>query len=142
MFLFRQFCIQFYGSEMWFFNDKSVSALKQFAVGYHKAIKKILGVSYHESNHYACQEARLFTFNHLINKIKLFAAVRLFKTPCSFIEKSFGFLSVSSVFLNEVRDIFLEIYDVESLFEQDKDALVSRVAFVQNHERPMREGWD
>ena len=38
--LFRQFCIQFYGSELWFSNDGSIGQLKQFGAGYHKAIKK------------------------------------------------------------------------------------------------------
>ena len=47
----------------------------------------------------------------------------------------------SSVFLNEVRDTFFRKYDVELLFEQDRDAVLSRIMYVQSHETPMREGW-
>ena len=141
-FIFKQFCIQFYGGDMWFYDKKSKSALQQFAVGYHKAIKKLLGVSTHESNHFVCQEASLFTFEHLLNKMKLFTLLRVFTAPCAFIQKIFRFLTISSVFLSEIRDLLIEKYDVELLFEQDRDAIVSRMIFVQNHETPMRDGWN
>ena len=109
LFLFKQFCLQFYGSELWFTNDKALSMLKQFEVGYHKAIKKILSLSYHESNHYACQEATMFTFKHYLNKIKYISALRLFGAPCEFIAKAKTFLDISSQFLNEMKAIFMNI---------------------------------
>ena len=59
LYLFKQYCLQFYGSELWFGPFKSLQVMRQFEVGYHKAIKKLLGLSTHESNHYACQEASL-----------------------------------------------------------------------------------
>ena len=69
VFLFKQYCLQFYGSELWFGPKRPIRELKQFGVGYHKAVKKLIGVSMHESNHYACQETDLLLFNHMINKI-------------------------------------------------------------------------
>ena len=89
LFLFKQYCLQFYGGELWFGPVKSKVVFKQFEVGYHKAIKKLLNISTHESNHYACQESNLFTFRHLINKMKITAAVRFIQTPCNFIRKLF-----------------------------------------------------
>ena len=139
--LFKQFCIQFYGAELWFYDSKLKCALQQFAIGYHKAIKKLLGVSTHESNHFVCQEASLFTFEHVLNKMKLFLVLRLFNSPCSFIQKNFNYLMLTSVLVNEVRDIFNDKYDIELLFDQDRDAVVSRIMYIQNHETPMREGW-
>ena len=53
LFLFKQYCLQFYGSELWIGSGGASGALKQFAIGYHKAIKKLLNLSYHESNHFA-----------------------------------------------------------------------------------------
>ena len=50
--LFKQFCLQIYGAELWFGACGYKSNLKEFSVAYHKAIKKIIGLSYHESNHY------------------------------------------------------------------------------------------
>ena len=87
LFLFKQYCLQLYGCELWYCNDRSLSGLRQFAIGYHKAIKKILDISYHKSNHYSCQEAKLLTFKHLLNSSKINAAIRLFSRPCEFIRK-------------------------------------------------------
>ena len=142
LFLFKQYCLQIYGSELWFRNDRSLSGLKQFAVGYHKAIKKILGLSYHESNHYSCQEANMLVFSHYINKIKTMTASRLFLHPCDYFKKIFTFLSLSSEFLADVQDTLSEIYDIDSCFENDRDAILARIMFVQNHEKQLREKWD
>ena len=84
---------------------------------------------------------RLSIFGHLLNKMKLFLVMRLFNFPCPYIQKNLNFLKASSVLLNEVRDTFIDKYDVELLFEQDRDAVLSRIMYVQNHETPMREGW-
>ena len=40
--LFSSYCLNFYGDELWFLNSKCSIPLKQFAIGHHKAIKKIL----------------------------------------------------------------------------------------------------
>ena len=91
MFLFRQFCLQMYGCELWFNGSYSKTLLKGFDVGYHKAIKKILNMSYHESNHYACQDAQVFTFKHFINKCKVIAALPMITKPFNFISKILDF---------------------------------------------------
>ena len=141
IFLFKQFCTQFYGGDLWFYNKGANYEIKQFAVGYHKAIKKLLGLSTHESNHFACQEATLLTFEHLLNKIKVLTFFRFLKYPCIFIQKVAYFLDMSSVFFNEVKDVFIDKYEIEMLMEQDREAIISRLQFVQNHEGRMREGW-
>ena len=40
LYLFKQCCLQIYGAELWFHETGSMSGLKQFGIGYHKAIKK------------------------------------------------------------------------------------------------------
>ena len=138
LFLFQQFCLQIYGAELWFGNNRSVSNLNQFAIGYHKAIKKILGVSYHESNHYVCQEAKLFTFENLINKVKLMYRMRICTKPCSFIQKLLGYFTISSVLFCEIDSLALTKYGMEYLMENDRDGVLSRIAYIQNHETQMR----
>ena len=87
LYLFKQCCLQFYGAELWFSSYGSLSNLRQLGIAYHQALKKLLGLSTHESNHYACQEAQLFTFENLLNKIRIFFAYRMIKFPCTFIQK-------------------------------------------------------
>ena len=141
VFLFKQYCLQFYGCELWFGLKRPSQELKQFAVGYHKAVKKLLGLSMHESNHFACQEASLLLFNHLVNKIQISALYRFMKTPCNIVHKSNVFLNVSSVFLENVRKILSDEYDILSFYENDIDAIFSRIQYKQNHELQMRETW-
>ena len=136
--LFSQYCLQFYGSELWYLNKQAKNNLKQFSVGYHKAIKKILGVSYHESNHYACQEAKLYTFEHLVNKAKILFVLRLMNKPCNFIRNILSFLMVSCVLYNEICDLMWNKYEVDSLEDNDKAAIIARICYVQNNESQLR----
>ena len=43
--------------------------------------------------------------------------------------------------INEVVAILKDTYDVQSLFDNDIDAILSRIQFVQNHEQQMRLAW-
>lgn len=138
LFLFRYYCLQIYGSDLWLESKGAINVLKQFAVGYHKAIKKILGLSSHESNHFACQEAQLLTFKHLLNKMKVMTVFRLFQSPCNYIAKNLPFLRISSVFCTEIRDLFHKEYGIEDVLDNDRDAVNARIVYVQNHEETMR----
>ena len=141
LFLFKQYCLQFYGSELWIGSGGASGALKQFAIGYHKAIKKLLNLSYHESNHFACQEAQLLTFKHLLNRIKIMATYRLISRPCEFIRQIMLYMNVSSALMREVHLILEDDYDIDSLLDNDFEAINSRILFKQNHEKQMREVW-
>ena len=138
LYLFKQYCLQFYGAELWIGPKYNSNALKQFAIGYHKAIKKILKLSTHESNHYACQEAGLFTFEHLMNKIQIFTGLRFMVSPCEFMFKNYNFFRISSFYFKELRLLSRNKYSIDSLVENDKDAILSRICFVQNHEPQLR----
>ena len=141
VFLFKQYCLQFYGSELWFGPKRPSQELKYFAVGYHKAIKKLISLSMHESNHFACQETRLLLFCHLLNKLKICAFHRFMIKPCIIVHKAGCFLRVSSVLGENVRELLYKEYDVISLFDNDIGAICSRILFTQNHETQMRETW-
>ena len=141
LYLFNAYCLQFYGGVMWIKCSGSKGVLRDFAIGYHKAIKKILHLSYHESNHYACQEASLYTFKHHVNKIKITAGLGIIQRPCSFIKKLNSYIQISSVLFREIYSILQNIYGIDSLLENDIDAIISRISFVQNHEEQLRVQW-
>ena len=140
LYLFEQCCLQIYGSDLWFCSKGSVNNLKQFGIAYHKAIKKILCLSSHESNHFACEVAQLMTFEHFLNKNLIFFAYRMLEKPFNFIRKVKNCFK-NSCLLTEVYRILSNKYDIESLLENDKDAIKSRISYVQNHEPQMRDGW-
>ena len=48
------------------------------------------------------------------------------------------FLNVSSVFLNEITNLVCNEYGFDALLDNDKDAIFSRIVYVQNHEETMR----
>ena len=141
IYLFKQYCNQFYGVELWFGCKNSIQIHKDFAIGYHKSVKKLLNLSFQESNHFACQEAGLLMFNHLINKMKISAAFRIFKKPCCFMEKVRPFLHATSTLLKEILKIIDRNYQMDSLFDNDIHAIMARISFVQNHEEQMRLSW-
>ena len=122
--------MQFYGVELWFGPVKSTKVIKQFEIGYHKTIKKLLNLSSHESNHFACQEANLFIFSHLVNKMKIDATLRVFRKPCIFFQTLGHFINISSVMVREVHDILKFVYEIDSLLDNDYDAIMSRIWFV------------
>ena len=49
LFLFKTYCLQFCGASLWCGVSGSKTVLKQFSVGFHKAIKKILKVPWRAS---------------------------------------------------------------------------------------------
>ena len=46
---------------------------------------------------------------------------------------------LSSMFLKDVYNILRDIYNIDSLFFNDKHAIISRIGFVQNPESQLRE---
>ena len=44
----------------------------------------------------------------------------------------------NSDFFRDIYDILLNEYDIESLFENDRDAILSRIFFIQRNEQQMR----
>ena len=138
LYLFKQCCLQIYGSDSWFCNHGSLSSLRDFGVAYHKAIKKILMLSTHESNHFACELANMWTFDHFRNKSLIFFATRMLENSCKFICKQRNHFFTCSYLIREVYDILNDKYNVDSLLTNDKDAIKSRINYVQNHESQMR----
>ena len=132
--LFRSYCLCFYGTEVWINTKNCQGLLKELSVGYHKAIKKILGTSYHESNHYVCEAAKLLTFENYSNKIRIMFHYRLLKRPCKAILKNYNFFKNISCFATDINTILSTKYQIDDLVVNDKQAVLARIQYVQNHE--------
>ena len=126
--------MQFYGSNLWFNNYGCRHELRQFEVGFHKAIKRILNVPYNSGNHFCCDILGILTFKHLLNFNRIKFVYNLFKKPCNFIEKNMCFLLDNSTILKNINLVLLSDYNVLNIFFNDFDAILSRVFYVNNNE--------
>ena len=102
---------------------------KQFAINYHKALKKILKLPKYYSNHIAASILNTFTFNHLINTkiLKFYFWLKNCNSPCFKLYKYY-FMNMST-FKHDVSQIFSSVYDIADIFENDFDAILSSNKF-------------
>lgn len=134
VFLFQSHCMSFYGSEIWYNEDKSKLTSEGLAVSYHKAIKRIMGLMPWDSNHTACEQAGLPIFKHFIFKKRLafLHSIINCRSPCLLQLKSH--FKYSSYILKNVQTIFSDVYNVHDILANDLNALYARIDFVQRSE--------
>ena len=58
--------------------------------------------------------------------------MRFMTKSCDSIAKNFAFYTVSSFLFRYLFDILRNIYGLESLLENDKDSMISRIAYVHS----------
>ena len=133
LFLFRSYCANFYGAEVWYGNYGCSQVLRSFACGYHRAIKKIFRKPRWESNHDVCNVNDILLFDHFLNKILFRFTMRILSTssPCLF---NFRYYFKESYLMKKVKDILITKYNIGSLCDNDFQAILSRIKFVQSRE--------
>jgi len=137
LYLFKSLCMQFYGAELWLNFSNCSQILKQFRIGYHKAIKKIFNVSYRESNHYICNTTGLYMFDNYIDYLRICKIYRLLRCPCIFVLKNKN-VFLRGFFAKKLNSIFKDKYNILNVFCNDLDAVKSRIFYVQNLEDGLR----
>ena len=133
-YLFQAHCMSFYGSELWYDNDKSLGAFRTVEINYHKAIKRMQNLSYRESNHVACEALNMLTFKHLINKKMISFAFQVLRSRSLCLFSHIPYLKYYSQFISKVKSKAYKDYGIEELFENDMDAIKSRIYYVQCRE--------
>ena len=63
--LFNHLCTSFYGAQLWVKRRGNVALIKQLAISYHFALKKVLGFPKWASNHFICSMLRCLNFRSL-----------------------------------------------------------------------------
>jgi hypothetical protein len=134
--LFKSYCSNFYGSQTWSHIKGCSKHIKQFEVGYHKAIKKILKVPFYYSNHYVCDFIDFFTFRHKINFDVIQTVHRLLNKPCTYVFKNINFFHSKSSIVKMANKLWYEKYNVtdSAIEDNDIDAIKSRISFIQANE--------
>ena len=135
IFLFRTYCFSFYGCELWSDLTGSRGDFRAIATNYHSSIKKLMGVSRIHSNHNICEEAGLPIFYHLTNLRMLAYAFNLFNSRSVCLAPHKSYFLYHSNFIQCLKENFNCTYNISNIFENEYDALISRVIFVQTRER-------
>ena len=73
--------------------------------------------------------------------MKIDATLRVFRKPCIFFQTLGHFMNILSVMVKEVYNILKSVYEIDLLLDNDYNAIMSRIWFVQNHENQMRVAW-
>ena len=134
LYLFNSHCMSLYASELWFDLKGSKTAFKSHAINYHKCIKKLMNLPWRERNHVACKDAGLPIFRHLINwKCISFAFNLLDSKSMCMARHKYYFILYSDMF-KKLKIKFLSLYSIKNVFDNELDAIRSRISFVQSRE--------
>ena len=133
-FLFNSYCTSFYGCELWTWKKNCSFILKELSVCYHAVLKKILKIPKYSSNHFTCLTLNTLCFDHLLNfrQARFLHWLKNTKSPC-FYRHRFYFLE-NSFYKEHVCKLWRSKYDVENVLQNDVDALLSRILYVQRRE--------
>ena len=133
-FLFKSYCTSFYGLNLWFEEQVKVGYVKKLEIAYHKAIKRVVKMNVWESNHVACEKLGINIFKHLLS-------IRLIKYYFSIINarsKALNnikyYMMLNSNFYMNLRKRFSDMYDIDCIVDNDKNALMARINFTERHE--------
>ena len=130
--LFKSICLQFYGSELWFNNLKCLTALRKFGVGFHKAVKKIIGCPFYFSNHEMCYNLNMFTFPHHINWDLIRFTNNVLNSENELFISLSKYLKYRSFIITKTQRILKDKYNVCDILTNDIDAIKARIFYVQN----------
>ena len=133
-YLFKTYTSSFYDVELWYNGITSASSLRLISVGYHKAVKKLAGLNYWDSNHEACNIVGVDIFKHLQAKRMLNLYFKALDSRSRFMQKMKYYFSRFSFVKSMVEEYFLKHYDIARLSSNPKCAILARINFVQLNE--------
>ena len=122
LYLVKSYTMSFYGIETWY-DFRSTNVFHKASVAYHKGIKKTMGFDVWDSNHEACETARLPLFKHLYSKRLLSFALKLCSGPGKCLSKFKYVIRFDSILSWFLLDFFMEHYNVD-VFKNDIDSYI------------------
>ena len=90
--------------------------MHQFAVGFHKAIKKMIGAPWRESNHIVCKMAGMVTFEYILDINRICFLYKILKYQPKFIENNFSYFINNSFLMNGTEFLIMTKYNVDDFF--------------------------
>ena len=134
IYLFKTYSSSFYGCELWYDVLNRDRVFHKISVAYHKAVKKLAGLPVWSSNHLACELIGVNIFRHLQAKRMYKFCLSVFCSRNKTINKLKYYFMYKSNIMRMIETTFLLEYGIVNLFENDTDAILSRIDFVEKHE--------
>lgn len=134
IFLFKAYCMSFYSSTNWYSLENCKKSFNTLATLYHKHIKKIYKVNKYHSNHIICKEANILTFKHFISTKILNFVINLVNGKNNCLKQLKYYFMNDAITINKFKKYFEENYNISNIFENDLDALHSRIQYVEKNE--------
>lgn len=133
-YLFKTYCLSFYGCGLWPIFGTNKSNIHACAVSYHKTIKKIQGIHIGESNHLVCNNLNTFLFNHFINYESFLLLRSLHNSQSKPFNVFKNYLINESYLHKNINKIFMQNYNFNNVLNNDKEAVKAAIMYVQIRE--------
>ena len=131
IFIYKTYCNNLFGSELWDEFRGAKLALKSFKVTYHKCMKLMIGLPRWAGNHDTCDKFGLLTLTHRIS-FELFKFIFRIKGSNSICLSPFKkFLLEKSSIIKNGYKIANEMYGIRDLLDNDISAIYARLCNVQ-----------
>ena len=140
LFMFRTYCMSFYGSELWTDSRGCSLALSSLKISFHKSVKRLQNLPFRSSSHEACISAGLFTLEHIINVKKLSFGMLLRNTNSPCIRPIKNYLLNSSNWMKSLRILGNDSYNIPDILWCDRAAVHSRMSYLFMRE-PRYQGY-
>ena len=134
VFLFESFCTSFYGSDLWNDGLLKPNMFKNIATTYHRALKRVVGLSPYHNNHDAASLSGTLLFKHLVSSRVVSFLFRLIGNKSSCMIDLKGHFRNNSIMSKNVKAFFREKYGLNFLYDNELCAIKARISFVQRTE--------
>ena len=133
-FLFRTYTSSFYGMHLWIEEPLKSKDLYTLSVAYHKAVKRVAGLTPWDNNHEACSIVGVNTMKHLLAKRMVKFYFRVMSSQVSMIRRLRYHFMQRSALHQTISGIFERVYGTKMVLFNDLQALLARVDFVERTE--------
>ena len=133
-FLFKTYTSSFYGINLWYDNDIKYRNIYCLSVAYHKAVKRVAGMNIWDGNHVACELVGVNLFKHLLAKRLLKHYFAIFKSTCTVINHLRYYFLFDSEIKSNIDNLFRSNYEIQDLLDNDIDAILSRIDYIERNE--------
>ena len=133
-FLFESYCMSFYGGDLWYGGLLKLHAFNTISTVYHKALKRVVGLSPYHNNHDAASMSGLMLFKHLIASRCISFLFQLIRNKSACLVDLKDYFKYDSFMSKTMRKYFNAKYNIDNIFENELCAIKARIRFVQRNE--------